>query len=209
MDVNGDPDYQSGSSFGNSVQHGYPGGNQNDEWVVVIANLNNELAFSVLGNGSDQFQLRKIGFTLSTLTNDEVLRLQGYLVWDMINRGLITSGQIGDYLPVAHPYFAAPPTNAGGSTSSVTVQFPVVTVTLNGLQPGSEVIIVEAGTANIIAHEESSGTSFNFNPTSNYDVKIYRVGFKYFSLVNVVAPSQNVSIPISQFSNSSNYQDPI
>ena len=94
--------------------------------------------------------------------------------------------------------------NNSGSTISIntgpniTIQAPPATLTLNGLQPNTEVRVYEAGTIIEVAGVENSGTSFSsFIPALSVDIVIFNVQYIAIKLESINTTS-DVTLPIQQ-----------
>lgn len=86
----------------------------------------------------------------------------------------------------------------GGSTVIVNTKI----LTLTGLIAGSEIVILEAGTTNVLVDEETSGTSYdygyNYIANTHVDIIVHSLGYEYMIILNYLLPNANSSIPISQ-----------
>jgi hypothetical protein len=76
-------------------------------------------------------------------------------------------------------------------------------LTLTGLQTGSDIVILEAGTGNFLQQIDAySGTSwiwaYDSDIVTSVDVCVYKPGFVPLALRNVSTPAQGLSIPIVQ-----------
>lgn len=76
-------------------------------------------------------------------------------------------------------------------------------LTLNGLQSGSDIVILEAGTGNFLQQIDAySGTSWTWpydsDIVTSVDVCVYKPGFVPLALRNVTTPAEGLSIPIVQ-----------
>lgn len=74
---------------------------------------------------------------------------------------------------------------------------------LTGLQAGSDIVVLEAGTGNFLQQIDAySGTSWSWaydsDIVTSVDVAIYKPGFVPLALRNVTTPAQGLSIPIVQ-----------
>lgn len=77
----------------------------------------------------------------------------------------------------------------------------VVTLTLSGLQPNSEIEVFSEGTSTIIDGIENSGTTFSHQYTfvnDNVDIVIHHINFVHIRLSSVFRGSTNSTIPITQ-----------
>lgn len=95
------------------------------------------------------------------------------------------------------------------TTTAQDYQYPLDTIvlTLSGLQSGSDIVILNAGT-------EIERVNVDTNPSSTYnyvyeslgsvDIKVYKRGFVPFSIMNYALSSSNASLPVAQV-NDRNY----
>ncbi len=86
----------------------------------------------------------------------------------------------------------------GGSTFIVNTKV----LTLTGLIAGSEIVILEAGTTNVLVDEETGGTSYdygyNYIANTYIDIIVHSLGYEYMVILNYLLPSTNSNIPVSQ-----------
>ena len=76
-------------------------------------------------------------------------------------------------------------------------------LTLTGLQSGSDIVVLEAGTGNFLQQIDAySGTSwvwaYDSDIVTSVDVCVYKPGYVPLALRNVTTPAQGLSIPIVQ-----------
>lgn len=81
------------------------------------------------------------------------------------------------------------------------VNDPVLTI--SNVVSGSDIVIIQSGTANILASVDElvgSNWSWGYDPdiVSNIDIAIYKAGYMPFSFANLVLGTSNVSLPVSQ-----------
>jgi hypothetical protein len=84
-----------------------------------------------------------------------------------------------------------------------------VTVTLTGLQTGSEVRVYDQGTGDAIDGVESSSTSFAFSDTAAnvVDIRIFHLSYLPADIEGFTIPASNTSIPVQQVFDR-NYNNP-
>ena len=76
-----------------------------------------------------------------------------------------------------------------------------ITLTLNGLVPGSDIVILNAGTEiERVNVDSNNATFYNFvyETLGNVDIKVYKRGYIPFSIMNYALESDNSSLPIAQ-----------
>jgi hypothetical protein len=83
-------------------------------------------------------------------------------------------------------------------------------LSLSGLQPGSDIVVLAAGTGNILQQiDQYSGTdwAWAYDPdlVSSVDVCIYKPGYVPLPYRNLTLPSDGVSVPVNQV-HDRNYQ---
>lgn len=89
--------------------------------------------------------------------------------------------------------------NASSAGATVNIIAPAVTVTLTSIIQGSEVRIYATGTQTEMAGNEAiAGTTFEFDPTGAYDIRIFRAGYQPFRSINNAVPSADASTQIAQ-----------
>lgn len=93
-----------------------------------------------------------------------------------------------------------PSVRSAGAT--VNVSAGLVTLTLTGLVPNTEVRILEAGTENILDGVEDSGTTFPYTYTYSagtfVDIVVHNPLYLYTAVLNYELGSTNGSLPIKQ-----------
>ncbi len=90
------------------------------------------------------------------------------------------------------------------------VKYPssVVTLTLSGLELGSDIVILQAGTSNILQDVDAhpgSAYSYVYDTFVTIDICIYKTGFIPFAIRNYVLQDSNTTLPIDQVADR-NYQ---
>ena len=75
-----------------------------------------------------------------------------------------------------------------------------VTITITGLQTGSEVRVYSSGTLTELNGVETSTSSFAFTatPTASLDIRIFHLSYQPIFISGYTVPSTNASIPIQQ-----------
>jgi hypothetical protein len=90
--------------------------------------------------------------------------------------------------------------NGTGATTEFTLT--PYTLTLTGLIPNTEIVVLEHDTQTVLDRIENSGTTFAFDyfyPTGyNIDIVIHNVEYVYIKLKNLSLPENNSSLPIQQ-----------
>jgi len=95
------------------------------------------------------------------------------------------------------------------TTTSLTAQknnfYPIdqveYTLTLTGLQAGSDVVILEAGTSNVLSQiDQISGTTFAYTYQSldNFDIGIVKPGYITQYMYGYIPSESDANLPISQ-----------
>lgn len=92
------------------------------------------------------------------------------------------------------------PTVRNGTGASTTLVLGLTQITLTGLVAGTEVRVLEAGTANELTGIESSGTSYAFSLSSGLeiDIVVHNIQYEYLRINNFTVPASDASIPIEQ-----------
>ena len=88
--------------------------------------------------------------------------------------------------------------NVGASTTTIVSG---ATLTLTGLQTGSDIVILEAGTSTEKVNiNENSGSTYAYSYTSNdtIDICVYKIGYEPFAIRSYVLSGTDGSIPIAQ-----------
>ena len=76
-----------------------------------------------------------------------------------------------------------------------------ITLTLNGLVSGSDIVVLQAGTETVLATAEDVGSTqygYTYETPTTVDIRIYKPGYFPASVVNYVLGSTNASLPIVQ-----------
>lgn len=92
------------------------------------------------------------------------------------------------------------PTVRNGAGASTTVNNSV-TLTLTGLQSGSDIVILEAGTSTIreqVDAHPSSSYAYAFSTGGSVDIGVLKAGFVPLYVRGFTLPASNASLPISQ-----------
>lgn len=92
------------------------------------------------------------------------------------------------------------PSYRNGAGASTTVNNSV-TLTLTGLQTGSDIVILAAGTSTILAQvDQNAGSTFPYSFTTGgaVDIGVLKAGYVPQYLRNFQLPAANTSLPISQ-----------
>ena len=89
------------------------------------------------------------------------------------------------------------------TTTTQAYQYPldVNTVTFTGLQVGSDVVIYEAGTTNILSSVDSNGSStwgYTYSGADTIDVGVFLPGYRPFYIRNLAITTTDASIPVAQ-----------
>jgi hypothetical protein len=82
-----------------------------------------------------------------------------------------------------------------------TYPLDVITLTLTGLVPGSDIVILNAGTeVERVNVDANNATMYNFvyEATGAVDIRVYKRGYIPFSILNYSLGTSNVSLPIAQ-----------
>lgn len=92
------------------------------------------------------------------------------------------------------------PTVRNGTGASTTIIAGLTQVTLTGIVSGSEVRILEAGTATELAGQENVLSSFSFSLSSGtfIDIVVHNIQYEYLRINNFEVPATDTSIPIEQ-----------
>jgi hypothetical protein len=89
------------------------------------------------------------------------------------------------------------------TASAQDYQYPldVITLTLTGLVPNSDIVILDAGTINERVNVDSNPTStysYVYSNTGLVDIKVYKQGYVPFSILNYNLGTTDASLPIQQ-----------
>lgn len=95
------------------------------------------------------------------------------------------------------------------STTSQDFQYPLDTfkLTLNGVVPGSDVVVLQAGTETVLGQVDQNSTStwdYIYETPTNIDIFVSKAGFVPFYIRNFTLQSSNANLPIAQI-NDRNY----
>lgn len=92
-------------------------------------------------------------------------------------------------------------TTSTTTTQAYTYPLDTITLTLNGLVAGSDIVILDAGTETERVNVDANPTtSYNYvyETISNVDIKVYKRGYVPFSIMNYALGSSNASLPVAQ-----------
>jgi hypothetical protein len=89
------------------------------------------------------------------------------------------------------------------TTTDMQVQYPIpgIPFTITGLVAGSDVVILEAGTSNILDSIDSNGGSsytYSYTVVQNIDIGIIKPGYVPLYIRNYALSGASASIPVSQ-----------
>jgi hypothetical protein len=89
------------------------------------------------------------------------------------------------------------------TASAQDYQYPldVITLTLTGIVPNSDIVILDAGTTNTRVNVDSNPTStynYVYSNTGLVDIKVYKQGYVPFSILNYSLSTANTSLPVQQ-----------
>lgn len=89
------------------------------------------------------------------------------------------------------------------NTTSQTLQHPLdtITLTLTGLQAGSDIVILQAGTeTQLLDVQENAGTTYSYiySTIQNVDIGVFKQGYVPFYIRNYALTSLDASLPIAQ-----------
>jgi hypothetical protein len=84
-----------------------------------------------------------------------------------------------------------------------TVKYPstAITLTLSGLIPGSDIVVLVAGTSTQLVNVDSNpGTIYNYiySSTSTVDIGVFKPGYVPFYIRNYTLSSSNTTLPVAQ-----------
>ena len=97
--------------------------------------------------------------------------------------------------------------------TSQQVQYPLpklAALTLTGLQPGSDIVILQAGTETELANVDANGSTtyaFDYDTTTTVDIGVFKVGFVPFYVRGYTLASADATLPIAQVADR-NYRNP-
>ena len=92
-------------------------------------------------------------------------------------------------------------TNSNSTAQAITYPLDTVTLTLTGLQTGSDVIIYAAGTSTVRSTADAiSGTTstYTYETTENVDIGVFKAGYIPFFIRNYALTTTNASLPVAQ-----------
>lgn len=78
---------------------------------------------------------------------------------------------------------------------------PGIQLTLTGLQVGSDVVVLQAGTNTVLDSVDSNGTtswSYSYTAQQNVDIGILKAGYVPLYIRNYSLGATNASLPVSQ-----------
>jgi hypothetical protein len=110
----------------------------------------------------------------------------------------------GGHIWISHSGTAGTLSIRNSTGGSVTLVSGQATLTLTGIKAGSEVVILAAGTTNVLASEETVNDgdfSYTYTYVSNtyVDIVIHNVaGYQYFRIDDFLLDDVDASVPISQ-----------
>jgi hypothetical protein len=89
------------------------------------------------------------------------------------------------------------------TASAQDYQYPldVITLTLTGVVPGSDIVILDTGTINTRVNVDSNPTStysYVYSSTGAVDIKVYKQGYVPFGILNYNLSTTDTSLPIQQ-----------
>ncbi len=89
------------------------------------------------------------------------------------------------------------------SNTSMEFQYPLpgIQLSITGLVTGSDVVILQAGTSNILASVDSNATStyvYDYTTIENVDIGIIKPGYVPLYIRNYALTSSNASLPVAQ-----------
>ena len=91
-------------------------------------------------------------------------------------------------------------TNAASQALAV-YALDTISLTLNGLVSGSDIVVLNAGTEVERANVDSNGStsySYVYETLGNVDIKVYKRGYIPFSIMNYALSSSDASLPVAQ-----------
>jgi hypothetical protein len=92
-------------------------------------------------------------------------------------------------------------------------QYPLpklAALTLTGLQPGSDIVILQAGTETELANVDANGSTtyaYDYDTTTTVDIGVFKVGFVPFYSRGYTLASTDATLPIAQVADR-NYRNP-
>lgn len=149
--------------------------------------------------GSDYATVAALGTALSGVTSIDAskgFKLRLRLTTKVINTAAITSFYV----------------LTNSSTTAQDYQYPLdtITLTLTGLQTGSDIVILAAGTETERVNVDANATSsynYVYSATENVDIGVFKIGYVPYYVRNYALSSSNSSLPIAQVADR-NYRNP-
>jgi hypothetical protein len=90
-------------------------------------------------------------------------------------------------------------TNSSTTAQDVLYPLDTITLTLTGLQSGSDVVVLAAGTETIRASVDSvSSFTYTYETPEAVDIAVYKAGYVPFFIRNYTLQSSDASLPVAQ-----------
>lgn len=92
-------------------------------------------------------------------------------------------------------------TNSSAAAQDNEYPLDVNTITFTGLQTGSDVVIYEAGTTNVLGSVDANGTTswgYTYSGADTIDVGVFKAGYIPFYIRNLSITTSDASLPIAQ-----------
>ncbi len=92
-------------------------------------------------------------------------------------------------------------TNSSAAAQDILYPLDVNTVTFTGLQTGSDVVIYEAGTSNVLDDVDANPTTswgYVYSGADTIDVGVFKAGYVPFFIRNLAITTTDASIPVAQ-----------
>jgi hypothetical protein len=93
------------------------------------------------------------------------------------------------------------PSVINGTNATTTIILPDYILTISGFVTGSDIVIYEAGTTNVLDDDqEHSGTSWGYlySVAHTIDIGVFKAGYVPLYIRNVSAPEASSTLPVSQ-----------
>jgi hypothetical protein len=93
------------------------------------------------------------------------------------------------------------PTISTASAQDYQYPLDIITLTLTGLVPNSDIVILDTGTINERVNVDSNPTNtynYVYSSTGAVDIKVYKQGYVPFSILNYSLGTTDTSLPIQQ-----------
>jgi hypothetical protein len=181
------PDYIIGNTaFQNSalVMAGGTVGNYSFEYSI---DLNNGSGYSTMTASS--YTAAQLGTALNGQTLSATLgfKLKLKMTTTTTNATAITSV----YMPTS------------STTTTQAYQYPLdtITLTLTGLQTGSDIVVLEAGTeTELVNVDANAGTTYDFvyETPESVDIGVFKIGYVPFYIRSYALGSTDSSVPVAQ-----------